>query len=998
MSEYNIRRSGTDSVSSVNKEKMVSLALDSTSKLLMLPNFIETVDAYEVFKEERNECEKYRIVITINPYCSNVLFNALTEVVKDEGSEDVEVVYDGETAKLATEAYGNTSPTRQEMIMNTEYSRNDIGYVYHPGLDIFDNHILRNQTFRVVNKKGDKETSESDTSFCDSSSPSVDTIFNTIGDYMRYSDGTIVKYTCRTSISDGDIDEDNARSQHLYSSRDYLLSYEESVEENLSEENGWFGFTNNATISSKGYTESEDRKTGLKIWEDLDIGHVLNNYGGCEFIDMYPDRSLFSFFPKVNTYRKRLEYNWDVILTYPYRCDYDYDIVKSTNGTKGLKLFYITKTRNSAGGDVLIFRSFVRHNVSKNDYITLYCIKDNTTTEMEDRIKVSGVGNLTSENDGNKEYFFYTTDMSLLTDILGLHLSSDSDTLGEWFDEDDNNISDSEISEELRNYEFRFARYINGVNSKYYLRIFRKVPNFRRKRSNLTEDIASDYESFRTYLLENAMESEYEGSSDVDKGVMLGYNKEEYRLAFSKTIYNDDVAQIVFTEDVDLEHIKDNLGRPLSEIYVTILKANRGYGKWYGVSGGIGNDAYTYSEPEPEDENVEFSHCFGRVSSGFEFLNLKADSANENNIRSDKMSIGDIRLQSQLASSYMYENDITEEKSYNTEAGEYIYNEFIGDIVELAPCYAKEYILEKVQHRFNTAQRELGSDNKAYSTFAYEELSVDDYEYGSNSSLGHTVTRTTVGQWNDDYNNTFEAYQRPEGYYFSPHYSIPIKEWGSIEQGSHHLLSISSATPIQADGIFISITTKRKHGLSRGDYLYVCIDDVDREIDDEEYEGNFENDVWYMFVATYVTDSYTFAMAPYDMTWAEFTAQIKEDTGCSYNWINLSLALSSTDTTTRVYLRRRNSDIPDYAIKVGHNIFLWRDIISIGDSDATELPEYPYANNAFYLNKEINFYLKRQDGERYTGVYAANAFPADVKGKRYTEDTYVYKSEDETGC
>ena len=36
------------------------------------------------------------------------------------------------------------------------------------------------------------------------------------------------------------------------------------------------------------------------------------------FIDLYPDRSLFSFIPKENKSRNRLENNWDYCLTYPF--------------------------------------------------------------------------------------------------------------------------------------------------------------------------------------------------------------------------------------------------------------------------------------------------------------------------------------------------------------------------------------------------------------------------------------------------------------------------------------------------------------------------------------------------------------------------------------------------------------------------------------------------------------------------------------------------------
>ena len=52
--------------------------------------------------------------------------------------------------------------------------------------------------------------------------------------------------------------------------------------------------------------------------------------------------------------------------------------------------------------------------------------------------------------------------------------------------------------------------------------------------------------------------------------------------------------------------LKDNLGRELSEIYLTIIKNNKGW-----------EDFYLSGSTTPL--LVEYSHCFGRVTSGFNF-------------------------------------------------------------------------------------------------------------------------------------------------------------------------------------------------------------------------------------------------------------------------------------------------------------------------------------------------------------------------------------------
>ena len=379
MDRHSIRLHSTESVNSVNTNEFIDVELKNTSKMFMIPNIVGEVDSYEVFQKERDKCHNYRLILTINPFCTNVLFNTLTEIVKDEGSENVEVVTDeeGVVAKNTVGCYGISKPKRTEMILNTEYSRTDIGYSYMPGYDIFTNHILRNKTFKLVNALTTSTTgsmSNGTDNFCGEfiEQKSTDTckkVFNTIGDFMRYSDGKVVQYRRRENINDS-MDTDRNRHLYLY---DDLLSMEDSINQNLSEENGWFGFTNNSTVSSKIMTDDIHPVTKRKVWKDLDISKVLNNHESCEFIDMYPDRTLFSFNPKLNTFKRRMEYNWDILLTYPYRNDYCHDIVTSQDGkTNGLKIMSVIKTSNNYGDSVLLFRSYARHGLNRGDSINLY--------------------------------------------------------------------------------------------------------------------------------------------------------------------------------------------------------------------------------------------------------------------------------------------------------------------------------------------------------------------------------------------------------------------------------------------------------------------------------------------------------------------------------------------------------------------------------------------------------------------------------------------------
>lgn len=957
--KYRIRKSSTDSVSSVDSKQYIDVKLVNTSKLSIMPNIIDTIDAYEVFESERSACENYRLILTIKPFCTNVLFNPMTEIVYREGSPDVEVVYDGNTANNATGCSGVEHPTRQQMIMNSEYSKEDIGYEYHPGFDFFNNHILRNKSFKVVN-------------MLDSSSENDRLIFNTISDVMRHSDGNVITIKPRKSIDEiGD-----EISKHLYDYDD-IMSFEDSINNNLSEDMGWFGFTNTSTICATEKTSDISPLTNKLIWEDIDISRAINNKNACEFVDMYPDRTLFSFNPKINKYRKRTEYNWDIILTYPYKSICEHDIVYDSKVClMGLKIMYIEKTISSDGSDILVFRTYSKHGLSKNEYFNLYAVSksDNSVTEIEE-LKVVSTGDMSSSSENDEYHFFYINDMKLVEELLRYEIETDttSDNYGKWLNENGEAQSDDDISDILfDNYNFRLRRLVGGIESKYYIRLFKKVPNLKKRKQNLTEEIVkgeSDI-TFDEYIAENAMDK---NRTDTTADIMLDFDREQYKLAFSKTIYNDDATQLTFTDNIDVSYLKDNLGRPLTELYVTILKANRGHDKWY-------------EEKKPGDDTVEYSHCFGEVSSGFDFSLIKKDANNQNNILALKSDIGDIKLQNQIDGNCdVYENNIT--NIGLTYDGATVYNEFMGDIAEFCPSTVTETVLEPVCHRFNTMQRELGSSNSSFYTMQYDEITSDDYDLDN-----FNVDTTTC----DDENGTV-SFQRKEGYYFNPHYQVILKEFGSINQDGHYDLKVKTAKPSQLDGIYITVTTKLKHRLSAGDIVYVCIDDVGRELSDgSEYEGNYENDIWYKFAASYVEDENTFSMMPYNQTWSEWTEQVKEDTGNSYNWITLSLALLSDNDNKKIYLRKRNEDIPDYATKIDHNTFLWRDIMKPGDTLST-LTDYPFTNNAFYINKEINFYLKRQDAFGYNGLFT-DLFPSDIEGNKYDDDTYNYTEEDDVIC
>jgi len=167
----------------------------------------------------------------------------------------------------------------------------------------------------------------------------------------------------------------------------------------------------------------------------------------------------------------------------------------------------------------------------------------------------------------------------------------------------------------------RMKRVVNGQESEYYIRMFKKLL-----------EIDGDYEM--------------------------------YQLAFSINVFNDPNYQFIINEDIDIEGLVDNLGRPLSELYLTLIKTD---------SGGV----------------------FHKTQSGFdlEFIagNIINDVSNSRQITYDTST-----TQTPL------ENNIIPGPGTT---------EFYGDIVEYNKFELREKILSDVLHRFNTTNREINYTN-----------------------------------------------------------------------------------------------------------------------------------------------------------------------------------------------------------------------------------------------------------------------------------------------
>jgi len=194
----------------------------------------------------------------------------------------------------------------------------------------------------------------------------------------------------------------------------------------------------------------------------------------------------------------------------------------------------------------------------------------------------------------------------------------------------------------------RFKNVIGGQESDYYFRVFEKV------KMRTTPKMEND-------------------------------DYEIYPLAFANNIYNDGVCQMIINEDIDISDLRDNLGRPLSELYVTIIKTQ-------------GND---------NAQGAGFNG-FTSIKSGIEVPYMPSVQAT--NSTTFKQGIPDIRRihDSSAGTGLPTLSHTPLENNLTINA-----NSFYGDVVEYNRFRVKETILGDVHHRFNTVNRVGGGSSVA---------------------------------------------------------------------------------------------------------------------------------------------------------------------------------------------------------------------------------------------------------------------------------------------
>ena len=838
-----------------NEQMTVGVELESTRKLLPKSGRISSIfSLYEQYNYERDTCDKYRLIFTVNPICTNALYNVKTEVVVNEGSDKCKFLNAEDIDKPDNSI--NTSSdtiTLEQALDDTEYSNPEMGgFVYHCGMDIFKNHRLRDRGFHFFKEPKSTENDAKKT-------------FNTIESFLTDNEGKVVKeklvlsaYTNQTEIP-----------LHAYTI-DNMDDFMDAYNDGVREVDGWYGFYNVGNINIPN--------TEIKDVGEIDVNRVINNNKQCEFIDFYPDRSLFSFIPKVNKARRRLENNWDYCLTYPYASDSgapnEWGI---TDDNGGIQIVETMSGRTDGGNFTVTFRTIVPHNLAPRDYVSLYLSVNINPLKC----RVVSLGDI-SGNDQDTVFTIKYRDIASVVPMSG----------------------DSTIQLEMIS-SSSFKRLSSGVECKYYARKLRKIGNYR---------------------------------SECNK------------IVGGKNIYGDKFAQIVFTDDIEIpiDEYVTNLGTPITDVYLTIVKRGAGREEFYNASA--------------DSETVEFSHCFGKVTSGVKLPKYVKDY---NIYRLTNVS--DVNG----IVPYVIEDDVTIDNL-----------EFYYDIVEFDPINILEKQLEVVYHRFNTYQRECQENTSHFNDpIMWKYIVADDYTPNTDGTAMSSFTVSSATIPSKDQQTDYPVNVMPEGYFYRHSYPVKVRELGNlvncrlellmkdptiVDMNEYEMIDDTGYTGVTIDRLFpYAIVSDRNFNLMKGDELCFIRSD---------------GSVYRVYFNSY-----------------EETVSGNSITG--YTYLNLLSGDASILDENFRYVYRITDKCPSYALFNPKNSCLsWREITPLSELDNdSELYDMPFSNGANYRHTNINFFLQRQDphgdyGLRDANVVSANFVPSWKERIDLSEVTFFYNN------
>lgn len=857
---------------SENVTNILPIELEGKTRLVNEDSLHDDFSLMAQYDKERDESNKFRFIFVVNPICSNVLFNVKTEaykIVTQNGKKYYKIVTDG--GGFTRDGDLNNTPINTTNEIDTLQIIRDTEYS-HPSLGNLKYHcgldIFNNH---ILRRNAFCHVNKLRTTTTDNKE------FNTFADKLRNSKGEDVLDTIYDSVTEV--------SMHLYNA-DTLMSMKNAFLNRCKEQNGWFGFYNSTDMEIPNAATDDG---------NVSINRVLMDREPCEFIDFFPDRSYYSFIPQWNDVTNKAEKNWDYCITYPYENDEGklrdaWNMALSSGSTvasgetcwekysekdNGVPLKGIGTVVNGDNKKLLQIRSLTKHNLKVGSIVHLYQYNVSWTAASP-----------------TSQVLNYNIDAKIISGTRGKNIAVESigDGTGNLKDYVFSVSYDDIIDEYDTTKPIYFKRVSNGEECKYYFRKFKKITK----------------------------QNDEELNSTINK------------VAFGENIYGDEVAQIVFTDDVNVDGLVDNLGRPVSEVFLTIIKRNQGHKNWY--------DNRDTDTNMVMATDVERSCHFGRVSSGLDYSNIGSvnDEPTRYNIHY-KTGVGNFDNNTTLSLG----DTISEGRGLTNLESDISINDnvFYGDIVEYDKYDCKETVLSEVRHRFNTAQRELFDER--YRDVFQDVIIRDDYDVQKHgetdfNKVSHFATDTfylndyekvTHSKKDGVNDRLFYGNICPEGYYYKPFYSIRIKKEKNTKG-----LAVAKKVTLSGD------TSIEPFGPN------------------EFYITPSEN---YNYM---IGDTIAFYSISNDDNNNIFGVIKKIDEGKVYFHIDGDTSVNSYDLP-RDRILFMNGKVPNYAKLLAHSgYFIWRDLEAPSEiTRGEELYDTPFMNGRFYMEKNINFFLRRQD-------------------------------------
>lgn len=948
-----IRRFNEYNANAEPDSKVIAVDLEQSTKLFPAGVLNKAWDMYQLYLKEREACDQIRLICSVRPLCTNVLFNPVTEIVKDEGSPNAVIMNfnPGLTLPNTLQDRASNNWTEYEAIRDTQPSNPINGFTYNCGLDIFNNHILRTKTFKQVNL----------------TTPATQTqYFNTIDDIGRNVKGEKLQGITDSLTQNTPIL--NNQDVFLYN-EDNSRTFFESIIDNLKESNGWFGFINKTQVPN------------IELLNNGKLYHqVINDITPGTFIDMYPGQKLFSFTPIYNSFRQREEKNWNYCVTYPYAINTKIDVIDQT--TKGLKAVYFDDKPDTIDNALTIY-SICKHGLKVGDHVNIYVNGEPTYRGVQ----VLQLGDGYKENE---EYAFSVgkqqdslcnnwIDLTTLPSVVDPQTNAvrffQIDTVSgqsytgtcflyqpetPWkvsgftavnnvFTPTDTNIpviKGKKIPYPLNSTgdhvnsipTISYKKVVDGCECMYYAQMLRRVPNWKHTITPIECGLKNESD------IVEYTRSIYEFASQNTK------------LAYANTIYSDDVSQFVFTDDIDLNGLLDHFSRPLTEINLTIIKNNAGYREWYGTKKNSGYyPILTTAETIPD--TVEFSHCFGPLCCAYknseesDFLEDSIENVRLSHSKYNALPIDSI-INSENHDKLRYQNEICS-----------VDNNFYGDICCFSPAEYLETHISPCYVRFNTAQRELTAEETplkdtggVFSTISYDEF-VTPEPTSTTKRTTETITESLAGKG-------------MEGYYYQMHQPIMVHGYSD---------ELELQYPKQCDVETIS--------WGQGNITTPCTLTT-KQINYYQINDNI--------TIAFITSGETY--------YAEATVTSIENNyrSCELSvhdsWANIRSVFTTID---KMKLLKADVTIPAHAIMLKDDSFryAWRDFVKNGIRKSLNPQEWVFTNNRFYVEHDFNFFLHRQDPTQERLGTPIEEGIGDPQGKRKSKaEDNSYYTENEITC